>query len=75
MWPKRRPRLELEEADYEQDENAEPEPPRRQKKARRRVNPFIDAEAGVEVNASNDEGTDDENDDLDGFLVADDVEF
>ena len=75
VWPPRRPRLELEEADYEQDENAEPEPPRRQKKARRRVNPVIDAEAGVDGDVSNDEGTDDENDDLDGFIVADDVEF
>ena len=75
VWPPRRPRLELEEADYEQDENAEPEPPRRQKKARRHVNLFIDAEAGVDGDVSNDEGTDDENDDLDGFIVADDVEF
>ena len=75
VWPPRRPRLELEEADYKQDENAEPKPARRQKKARRRVNPFIDAEAGVEGDVSNDEGTDDENEDLDGFIVADDVEF
>ena len=74
VWPPRRPRLELEEADYEQ-EDSEPKPPRRRKKARRRVNPFIDAEAGVDGDASNDEGTDDENDDLDGFIVADDVEF
>ena len=72
MWP---PRLEFDKADYEQDENAEPEPPRRQKRARRRVNPFIDAEAGVDGDASNDEETDDENNDLDGFIVADDVEF
>ena len=39
------------------------------------MNPFIDAEAGVDKDASNDEETDDENDDLDGFIVADDVEF
>ena len=75
MWPPRRPRLELEEADYEQEENAEPEPPRRRKWARRRVNPFIEDEAGVDGDASGDEGTDNENDDLDGFIVADDVEF
>ena len=74
VWPPRRPRLELEEADYQQ-EDTEPEPPRCRKKAKRRVNPFIDAEAGVDGDGSNDEGTDDENDDLDGFIVADDVEF
>ena len=39
VWPPRRPRLELEEADFEPDKNAEPEPPRNRKKARRRVNP------------------------------------
>ena len=44
-------------------------------KARRRTNPFIDAEAGVDRDASGDEGTEDENDDLDSFIVADDVEF
>ena len=38
------------------------------------MNPFIDAEAGVDGDASNDEGSDDENDDLDGFIVADDIE-
>ena len=39
------------------------------------MNPFIDVEAGVDGDASNDEGTDDENDDVDGFIVVDDVEF
>ena len=75
VWQPRHPRIEFEEADYEQNENAKPEPPRRRKKTRRRVNPFIDAEAGVDGDASNDEGTDDKNDDLDGFIIADDVEF
>ena len=75
VWPPLRPRLELEEADYEQDENAKPEPPRRRKRARRRVNPFIDAEAGVDGDASGDKETDDENNYLDGFIVTDDVEF
>ena len=42
---------------------------------RRRANPFIDAEAGVNGDASGDEGSDFENDYLDGFIVADDVEF
>ena len=75
VWQPRRSRLKREEADYEPDENAEPEPPRRGKRARRGVNPFIDAEAGVDGDASNDEETDDENNDLDRFIVADNVEF
>ena len=42
---------------------------------RHRLNPFIDAEATVDGDASNDERLDDEIDDLDEFIVADDVEF
>ena len=75
VWPPRRPHLEFDDGDYEQEEDTEPEPLRRRKNARRRVNPFIDAEAGMDGDASNDEGSDDENDDLDGFIVADDIEF
>ena len=75
VWPPCRPHLELEDGDYEQESDAEPEPPRRRKKARRRTNLFIDAEAGVDGDASGDDRTEDENDDLDGFIVADDVEF
>ena len=67
--------MKLEEANYEQQENAETDPPRRRKRARRHVTPFIDAEAGVDGDASKDELTDDKNDDLNGFLVADNVEF
>ena len=37
------------------------------------MNPFIDAEAGVDGDASNDEESDEENDYLDGFIVADDI--
>ena len=37
------------------------------------MNPFIDAEAGVDGDASNDEESDDENDDLNGFIVADNI--
>ena len=48
---------------------------RDQKTVRHRVNPFIDAEAGVDGDASNDEESDEENDYLDGFIVADDIEF
>ena len=75
LWPPCRPHLELENGDCEQESDAEPEPPRRGKKARRRTNPFIDAEAGVDGDASCDEGSIDENTDLYGFIVADDVEF
>ena len=75
MWPPRRPHLDFDDGNYEQEEDIEPEPPRRRKQARRRVNSFIDAEAGVDGDASNDEGSEDENDDLDGFIVADDIEF
>ena len=50
-------------------------PPRRRKIARSRAYPFIDAEVGVDGEASGDEGSDHENDDLNKFIVADDVEF
>ena len=75
VWPPRRPHLEFDNCDYEQEEDTEPEPPRRRKKMRHRVNPFIDAETGVDGDASNDEESDEENDDIDGFIVADDIEF
>ena len=75
VWPPRRPHLEFDEEDYEQETNAEPEPLRLRKRVKRRVNPFIDAEAGVDGDASADEGTDNENDNLDGFIVVDDIDF
>ena len=75
VWPPRRPHLEFDNGDYKQEEDTEPEPPKRRKTARRSVNPFIDAEAVVDGDASNDEGSEDENDDLDRFIVADDIEF
>ena len=74
-WPPHRPHMEFDDGNYEQYENVKPEPPRPRKKARRRANPFIDAEAGVDWDASGDEGTDEEIDDLDGFIVSDDVEY
>ena len=74
MWPPRRSQLESVNGDNEQVD-IELEPPRRRNKARRCVNPFIDAEAGVDGDASNDEKSDDENKDLDGFIVAHDIEF
>ena len=67
--------MEFDVDDYKQEEDIEPEPPRRRKRARRSANPFIDSEAGVDGEASGDEGSDDENDDLDGFIIADDVKF
>ena len=74
MWPLRRPHLEFDDGDYEQEDTL-PEPPKCRKQERRRVNPLIDAEAGVVCDTSNDEGSDDENDDLGKFIVADDIEF
>ena len=67
--------MEFDDGDYEQEVDTEPQPVRHRKSARRRANPFIDAEAGVDGDASGDEGTDDETDELDGFIVADDVEY
>ena len=75
MWSPRRPHLERENGDYEQESDAEPEPPRRRKNARRCNIPFIDAEVNVDGVASGNEGTKNENDDLDSFIVADDVEY
>ena len=56
-------------------EDTEKAPPRRKKKARRRENQFIDAETSVDGDACNDEESDDENDDLDKFIVTNDIEF
>ena len=67
MWRPHRQRFEFEACDYEKEEDAEREPPRRRNRVRRRVNPFIDAEAGVVGDASVDEGSDNENNDLDRF--------
>ena len=68
VWPPRRPRLDSEK------EVAEPlQRPQRRRKTRRRRNPFIESEAGVEVDVSDDE-TDGEND-LADFIVPDDVEY
>ena len=75
VWPPRRPHLEFDDCNNEQEEDTEQEPPRRRKNARRRVNPFIDAEAGVNGDASNEKESDDKNDDLGGFIVADNIEF
>ena len=75
VWPPCRLNLKFDDGDYEQDDDTEPQPVRRRKSARRRANSFIDTEAGVDGEASGDEQTDDENDDLNGFIVADDEEY
>lgn len=71
MWPPqpRRLRLDVGVEDQHEDEE-EPQPQRRRKKARRRGNQFIELEAGVDGDATEDES--DGNDDLDGFIVPDD---
>ena len=74
VWPPRRLHLKFDDGDYKQ-KDTEPQPVRRRKNAQRRTNQFIDTEAGVYGNASCDENTDDEIDDVDGFIVADNVEY
>ena len=69
VWPPRRPRL---ESDVK-DDNAEPEPPQRRKKARRRANLFIESEAGVDGDATEEES--DKNYHLADFIVPDYVEY
>ena len=51
--------------------------PKCRKKATRRANMFIDHEAGVDGDASEDEDIANEksDDDLDEFIVADDVDY
>ena len=75
MWQPRHQRLKLNKTNNKQDEKAKPEPLRRRKRSRRNVHPFIDSKACVEYDASGDEKTNDENNDLDGFIVAHDNEF
>ena len=55
VLPPRRHHLEFDDGDYEQEEDTEPQPVRRRKSARRRANPYIDTEAGVNGDASGDE--------------------
>ena len=69
VWPPRRPHLES----NVEDDAAEPEPPQRRKKARRRENSFIDSEATVDGDASENES--DGYDDLADFIVPNDVEY
>ena len=75
VYPFRRPHLEFDDGDYEQEEYTELYLVRRRKSAQRRANPLIEGEAGVDGDASGDEGTDNENNDLDCFIVAHDEEY
>ena len=74
VWPPPK-RIRLKVSHLDKSDGAEQEPARR-REARRRAqrNPFIDTEASVDGDASADEEDDNENDDLNGFIVADDVE-
>ena len=75
--PPRRPRLEMVEEDNNLEQDNEINVPKCQKKATRRANMFIAHEAGVDGDASEDEDIANEksDDDLDGFIVADDVDY
>ena len=75
VWPPRRSHLKLEDGDNEQERDSEQEPLKRRKKTRRHTNPFIYADPCVDGRSIGDEGSGDENNDLDGFIVADDVEL
>ena len=70
QWGHLASHLECDDGDYEHKEDTEPEPPRRRTKARHRVNLFIEAESSVDWDASNDEESDNNNDDLDGFILV-----
>ena len=61
--------------DYEQIEDTETEPPRCSLLAKCSATLFIDAEPGVRVKESGDENNDKVNEELNKFMVADDVEF
>ena len=74
VLPPRRPHLEFDDGDNEQVDT-EPEPPKQRHIARQSVNPFIDSDAAMDENTSNDEGSNDENEDLDVFIVTDNIEF
>ena len=75
MVSPRRLRMEFDVGNYKQKDVNEPEPPKHRKRAKRSANPFIDAEAGVNGEASGDEKSDDKNYNLDKFIAADVVEF
>ena len=67
--------LNITTAYYEQKDDPKPKYPRRLKRAIRRANLFIDAEAHVDGDAKGDKKSDDENNGLNSFIVADVVKF
>ena len=69
----RRPHFEFDDGCYEQEEDAYPQPVGHRQSAQPSEYPFIDAEAGVDWDASGDKETD-ENEYLDGLKVANEVE-
>ena len=67
--------LDFDDGNYLQEEDAAPKRPIRRKKANRRANLLMDADAGVDEKSSAYKETDDKNDYLCWFIIADDVEF
>ena len=65
VWPLRRLRLEMVEEDNNLEQDKEINVPKRQKKATQRANMFIDHEAGVDGDTSEDEDIANENNDDD----------
>lgn len=61
--------------DYKQNKDIKQLPTKRQKRARRRSNLWIDAFAGVDGNVRGDEGTDNKNNDVNWFIVVEDVKY
>ena len=66
--------MKFDNVDYEQEDDDEPKLLTPIERARCRTNLFIDAKVGVHEDASGDEESDEPNYDLDGFMVAYDVE-
>ena len=68
--------MDIDNGDYKQEvKDSERELPRPRHNVKRRTNPFIDAQAGVDGDASGNDGTDDLNNDLNRSIVADDIAF
>ena len=74
VWAPRRLHLKFDNGDYQQKEDTEQKPPIQRIEARRCDNLFIDSEVSVVGDGNNDKESDDKNNKLDGFIVADDME-
>lgn len=75
VWLSRSQHMEFDDGDYEPVENVEKVPPFCRKRAERHATPFINADVGVDGDATNDTESYDDNDDLGGFIVADKIEY